>query len=548
MSNRLTIREIAELLTGTTGKSKENIEEFLKEFISVVRDYAFADRLVQIKGIGNFKIIQVEKRESIDVNTKERIVIPEHYKVSFTPDKDMRDVVNKPFALFESIELAADADVSAEEIVAVEKEENIEDDFSANEKETQLSTPLFQPEETTEVAESAMTPAVTHSLQNEPPVFTEIQEITELISDINRAVIETNSTKEAELVEEVIENKISDNYIAEEKELEIKQRIRIKEMASYNENSTNRPFSGKEEYRSNSGNNNTLIILMSVVVVVLIVALVSVLFIAKDTLFKGDKNNGSSLVENRTNQFSLPEIDDSNFDDEWGIEEVPEEVYEEPIAEPAPVAAVPSTPAPRKTIATTVRVERGNRLNLFALKYYGNKVFWVYIYQRNQSKLTDPDNIPVGIDLLIPVASDYQIDANSPASVRKAAILQSQILSSYRRGASSYSSSSYNSSPSSYGSTYGSSSYSYPSYPSYQGNNGTQPSYSPDSYGNQYNSNSYGTGQTYSGNSYDNTQYNQYDNNQTGGSLYDNNNTIPQYNAPAYNSGGGTPYYGDFQF
>jgi nucleoid DNA-binding protein len=548
MSNRLTIREIAELLTGTTGKSKENIEEFLKEFISVVRDYAFADRLVQIKGIGNFKIIQVEKRESIDVNTKERIVIPEHYKVSFTPDKDMRDVVNKPFALFESIELAADADVSAEEIVAIEKEENVEDDFSANEKETQQSTPLFQPEETTGVAESAMTPAVTHSLQNEPPVFTEIQEITELISDINRTVIETNSTKEAELVEEVIENKISDNYIAEEKELEIKQRIRIKEMASYNENSTNRPFSGKEEYRSNSGNNNTLIILMSVVVVVLIVALVSVLFIAKDTLFKGDKNNGSSLVENRTNQFSLPEIDDSNFDDEWGIEEVPEEVYEEPIAEPAPVAAVPSTPAPRKTIATTVRVERGDRLNLFALKYYGNKVFWVYIYQRNQSKLTDPDNIPVGIDLLIPAAGDYQIDANSPASVRKAAILQSQILSSYRRGASSYSSSSYNSSPSSYGSTYGSSSYSYPSYPSYQGNNGTQPSYSPDSYDNQYNNNSYGTVPSYGGNSYDNTPYNQYDNNQTGGSLYDNNNTIPQYNVPSYNSGGGTPYYDDFQF
>jgi nucleoid DNA-binding protein/nucleoid-associated protein YgaU len=631
MSNRLTIREIAGPLSQTTGKSREEIETFIDQLSLLVSDHVFADRLVQVKGIGTFKIIKVEKRESIDVNTKERIVIPEHYKLTFTPDKEMREVVNKPFALFESIEIADDADILVEEEITTEKEEETEEDyFSEVEKGTTASINAAKQNEDV-ILPFPMPPP---RQSDRPPVLAGIDEVIGLISDINKVTLKPETPEQPEIVEqpeqpeivkppeiveqpetseiveqedEITEHETPGDNTIKEEEIKFKQRISIKEMVNYNENSTNRPSTEKEEYRSNGGGkNNTLIIIMSVAVALLIVALVSVLFIARDSLFiSNTPSDNYQRMENRTNQFSLPEIDNSGFEDEWRIDDDPDIPYEELDAEAermetglSPKSTSRTTAALRTTAATTVRVSRGDRLNLFALKYYGNKVFWVYIYQHNQSKLTDPDNIPVGIELQIPASSEYNIDAGNPASVRKASVLQSQILSSYRRSVSSYvpsssygsssyanpsygnssyanssygnssygSSSSYGNSsygnpsygssygnsssygsPSSYGnsSSYGSSSSSYgsQSYPSYQGSYGTQPSSTQETYGNQYN---YDAGQSYGGSTYNSAPYNNsYDNSQSGSyPSYDNTNTAaPLYNTPSYGSNNVVPYY-----
>lgn len=98
MNNRLAIQDLAGLLAEYTGKDKNSSERFLREFIAVVSEGVYTDKLVKVKGLGTFKIIPVEKRESIHVNTGERFVIPEHYKFSFLPDKELRELVNKPFS------------------------------------------------------------------------------------------------------------------------------------------------------------------------------------------------------------------------------------------------------------------------------------------------------------------------------------------------------------------------------------------------------------------------------------------------------------------
>lgn len=98
MNNRLTIQDLAGLLAEYTGKDKNSSERFLREFIAVVSEGVYTDKLVKVKGLGTFKIIPMEKRESIHVNTGERFVIPEHYKFSFLPDKELRELVNKPFS------------------------------------------------------------------------------------------------------------------------------------------------------------------------------------------------------------------------------------------------------------------------------------------------------------------------------------------------------------------------------------------------------------------------------------------------------------------
>ncbi|MDH6311824.1 nucleoid DNA-binding protein [Parabacteroides sp. PFB2-10] len=123
MNNRLSISDLAGLLAEKTGRKKKETEEFLKEFVSLVSHGVFEDRIVKIKEIGTFKIIEVEDRESIHVNTGERFVIPGHFKLTFTPDKELKELVNAPFSFFESVEVE-------DESALIESEEKKEEEIS----------------------------------------------------------------------------------------------------------------------------------------------------------------------------------------------------------------------------------------------------------------------------------------------------------------------------------------------------------------------------------------------------------------------------------
>ncbi|WP_234367676.1 HU family DNA-binding protein [Parabacteroides pacaensis] len=124
MNNKLTLPEIAALLAERTGKDKRAAELFLRELISVVSEGLFTDKVVKVKGLGTFKIISVEQRESVHVNTGERFIIPAHYKYSFLPDKELKDTVNAPFSFFETTEIGSGVDFSDLE----ESEEEVSSD------------------------------------------------------------------------------------------------------------------------------------------------------------------------------------------------------------------------------------------------------------------------------------------------------------------------------------------------------------------------------------------------------------------------------------
>ena len=75
-----------------------------------------------------------------------------------------------------------------------------------------------------------------------------------------------------------------------------------------------------------------------------------------------------------------------------------------------------------------VKIKHGDRLTVIALEYYGNKLFWVYIYQHNKAVIKDPNNVPIGTVIEIPAPESYGIDAKSRESREKAAALQTEIL------------------------------------------------------------------------------------------------------------------------
>ena len=96
----------------------------------------------------------------------------------------------------------------------------------------------------------------------------------------------------------------------------------------------------------------------------------------------------------------------------------------EPLTVPAPTVGTSASDSSSAEAIERVRLRPGDRLSRLALKKYGHKAFWVYIYEENRAQLKNPDNIPVGAVITLPAASKYQINASDTNSVNKALVLQ----------------------------------------------------------------------------------------------------------------------------
>lgn len=103
MNEKVNIQNLIELLVEKHRITPKEAEEFVKTFFAVIEEGLEQDKYVKIKGLGTFKLIGVESRGSINVNTGERIEIQGHTKVSFTPDSALKELINRPFGHFETV-------------------------------------------------------------------------------------------------------------------------------------------------------------------------------------------------------------------------------------------------------------------------------------------------------------------------------------------------------------------------------------------------------------------------------------------------------------
>ena len=102
---KITIQEIAKILVEKNHIESQAASQFVNEMFAIILDRLSQGEAVKVKGLGTFKIIDVEARESVSVRTGERVVIDGHSKVTFTPDATMKELVNKPFSHFETVML-----------------------------------------------------------------------------------------------------------------------------------------------------------------------------------------------------------------------------------------------------------------------------------------------------------------------------------------------------------------------------------------------------------------------------------------------------------
>ncbi|MBR2250506.1 MAG: HU family DNA-binding protein [Prevotella sp.] len=110
---KILISDLAKEVAKKHKLPQKETEQFIANMFAVVAEGLQQDKLVKVKGLGTFKVTQVKPRESVDVNTGERVLISGHDKVTFTPDSLMKELVNKPFAQFETVVINGDVDFAA---------------------------------------------------------------------------------------------------------------------------------------------------------------------------------------------------------------------------------------------------------------------------------------------------------------------------------------------------------------------------------------------------------------------------------------------------
>lgn len=136
--NRIGITELARMLSSKHNMSQADAENFVRLMFAVVGDGLEQEKLVKIKSFGTFKMGSVKDRESVDVNTGERIVIEGRNKINFTPDNALRDFVNRPFAQFETVMINDGVDFEAVD----RKYESIGDDASPSSDTPEQAGPM----------------------------------------------------------------------------------------------------------------------------------------------------------------------------------------------------------------------------------------------------------------------------------------------------------------------------------------------------------------------------------------------------------------------
>lgn len=402
MNSRLTIQDLAALLAERTGKKRSSAEQFLREFVAVVSQGVIADKLVKVKGFGTFKIVLVEKRESVHINTSERFIIPSHYKFSFLPDKELRELVNKPFAFFETTELNDDVDFSDLDI------SNTTDDKETEDESVEEILPPSEPQPEVEEA----SPHKEEAIVEELPEVEDQLDIEDQQEEVE-VIEETNSVEEApEVVEEPTGTTEPDESVEPEPVAETPKNL-------------NDEFLFEEEDPSPSP---WIKIIVSVGVVALVAVIGIVLYQHRSFFLGSDKSTKALTGMSLPGTAVAPK--DSIYEDKIKIEISETKIKEEPDSISAnPQAIEPEAPVQTPEVIAKVKIEPGSRLTLISLEYYGSKLFWVYLYEYNKSTIKDPNNIPVGTEILVPAPALYGIDKHSRASIEKAAARQTEILS-----------------------------------------------------------------------------------------------------------------------
>ncbi|MGM9719469.1 MAG: HU family DNA-binding protein [Prevotella sp.] len=206
---KYTIQQLAEILVKKNGLNEKEAQDFVVAIFEIVKEGLEQDKLVKIKGFGTFKIIDIDPRASINVNTGERVLIEGHQKITFTPDAVMKEMVNRPFSQFETVILNDGVDLSE-----IDRTYNFEPDNNTGVEESETEQDTQETQDNTQETQD--------NTQETQDTQTEVStEKTTIVEEPEPTIVETTEEPEPTIVETTEEPELTIVETTEEPETTI---------------------------------------------------------------------------------------------------------------------------------------------------------------------------------------------------------------------------------------------------------------------------------------------------------------------------------------
>ncbi|MDR2621405.1 MAG: HU family DNA-binding protein [Dysgonamonadaceae bacterium] len=362
MNEKIGLQDLVVLLAEKSNITKKDAEILVKECFETMEEGLLKDKLLKVRNLGTFKLVRVEDRESVDVSTGERVLIPAHYKVSFSPDTELADKVNEPYNSFENVEIEDGSTVDDET-----------DDETGNDDETEekLVAPVSFPEE----------PEIKETGNNQDE--------------------EAETEKQEPETAEIGQNEIIDK----------------EQMYMYEEDEPDEP-AYSEQYDENDRPEKSNKKLFWIFIFIASAILLVIVGYYLRPIIEARRSAIPDSVLVFSYSINKPQISDHSTVD------APDSATPKTQSNVAPKTQTTGKQPAKTHGDKQYQIRNGERLNTIALREYGHKAFWVYIYDENRSKIGNPDVIEPGMVISIPPAAKYGIDVNNRESVEKALELE----------------------------------------------------------------------------------------------------------------------------
>lgn len=201
------ISDLATFLSNKHNIKQKDAEKFISQMFELLGEELKTDKLVKVKGLGTFKVTTVKNRASVDVNTGERIIIEGRDKISFTPDASMKNLVNKPFAQFETVILKDGVDFAE-----IDKKYDMEE---VDEESTETEEGVDAVETIDEVDTVDTNEPVEETTSD--PVTPEPIEVEQTVDEVKEEIVEDkNVVIEEQVGKADLEEKVETKEVSEE--------------------------------------------------------------------------------------------------------------------------------------------------------------------------------------------------------------------------------------------------------------------------------------------------------------------------------------------
>ena len=387
MNEKITLQDLVELLSEKNDMTKKNADAFLRCMFDLIEEALTNEKYVKIKGLGTFKLTEVDSRESMNVNTGERIEIQGHTKISFTPDTTMKELINKPFSHFETVVLNDGVELEDTPFDVEPKVEEMADEMV----EKIIEEPQVEVEPVVEVkVEVAEEPVVSPVVDEPIPV----EEVSESVEE---------EPKEIEAVVDE-EPEVSEPVDIEEKPVEVEEKVEpIEEEISEEVSIPEEKVEEKPEIvvpeAPRSENKTTFKVLIGIIVVLLLIILFGVYWI----FFRQEKvDTNWEYTAPVKETASVVQVEEQQAVKEDTLLVSEDTMVVQPVQEEQTMVLPEDVVYEITGTITTLTLEPGQTLVKLALKYYGSKNFWPYIVQHNPDVIKDADRVPKGATIKIP--------------------------------------------------------------------------------------------------------------------------------------------------